>query len=88
MRVFATFDPDNPHPLTRIWITSWRAQGWRPKIILAPDRPRNHRGRDKFIVSRFDEINFSLRPGDRRTKTNRRIFPAGATEDTYFQACR
>lgn len=85
MRVFATFDPDKPHPLTRLWIRSWRANGWRPKIIIAPDKPSRHKGRDKFIVSQLGEINVSLRPGDRRTSLNRRIYPPGSTEDTVFK---
>jgi len=87
MRVFATFDPDAPHPLVRLWITSWRESGWRPKIVIAPDSPRKHRGRDKYIVSRFDEINVSLRPGDRRNASNRKVYAPGTTEDDVFP-CR
>jgi hypothetical protein len=34
MNVFAFFDPADPHPLTRLWIKSWAARGWRPRLII------------------------------------------------------
>jgi len=87
MRVFALHDPDNPHPLTRLWIKSWRVNGWKPKIIIAPDTPAKHPGRDRYIVSQFSEINTGMRPGDRRNASNRKVYPPGSTEDTVF-SCR
>ena len=86
MRVYAALNPDNPHPLARVWVKSWRESGWTPKILMPGESPRSRTRRGKFRVSDFSEINRGLKPGDRKTRLNVRIFPPGATEDDVYNA--
>lgn len=102
MNVFAFYDPDSPHPLTRLWIKSWAARGWTPRLILPSEREgglsdrqiANHRG--KGTLSTLNAINFSRKP---RTERPRKtdwpdadgdvvIFPTGATEETVLHCGR
>jgi hypothetical protein len=68
MNVFSFYDPADPHPLTRLFIKSWSARGWVPKLILPSEtesgltlrQVANRRGGG--IVTSAAEINFSRRP--------------------------
>lgn len=69
--MFAFFDPDAPHPLLRLWIKTWSARGWTPRLILPSEtetglslrQAANRRGGG--VVTTAGEINFSRKP---RTK--------------------
>lgn len=103
MNVFAFFDPDSPHPLTRLWVKSWSARGWIPRLILPSEREAgctdrviaNHRGGG--LVTSLNAINFSRKP---RTKSPTKgrypaqlqrdvvLFPDDSTEDTVLHCGR
>lgn len=66
--VFSFYDPADPHPLTRLWIKSWSARGWVPRLILPSEtetgltlrQVANRRGGG--ILTTPAEINFSRTP--------------------------
>jgi hypothetical protein len=101
--VYAFFDPDSPHPLTRLWIKSWAARGWAPKLILPSEteagltlrQVANRRGGGPVVT--MDRINFSWRPRARKqpsstlfpsTRGDVIVFPKGATEDDVLHCGR
>lgn len=65
MNVFCFYDPADPHPLTRLWVKSWSARGWIPRLILPSEtetgltlrQVANRRGGG--IISTASEVNFS-----------------------------
>lgn len=69
--VFAFYDPRSPHPLTRLWVKSWAARGWIPRLILpseteaglTPRQVANRRGGGLLVT--MGEINFSRKPRTR-----------------------
>lgn len=85
MKVFAQFDPDKPNELARLWVKTWRENGWTPKILMPGETLAQRRGRGKCRMSNLSEINLGLKPGDRRSCLNVRTMPPGATEDDYFR---
>lgn len=70
--VFAFYDPADPHPLTRLWLRSWAARGWTPRLVLPSEtgaglsirQVANRRGGG--LVVNMGEMNFSRKPRTRR----------------------
>jgi hypothetical protein len=76
MQVFAFYDPADPHPLTRLWIKSWAARGWVPRLILPSDTERltlrqaaNRLGGGLLVTAAT--INFSRGPRKKHFKTTK-----------------
>jgi len=103
MNVFAFYSPDDPHPLTRLWVKSWAARGWIPRLILPSEtgtgltyrQVANRRGGGPVVS--INEINFARKP---RTEHPTKgefpdglqkdvvIFPVGSSEDTVLHCGR
>jgi hypothetical protein len=99
--VFAYFDPADPHPLTRLWVKSWAARGWIPRLILPSEintgltlrQVANRRGGG--LVTTPADINYARTPRTQHPRKSRFpdvsgdtvIFPEG-TEDEVLHCGR
>lgn len=56
MKIFSQWDPDGDARQAErcaLWVRSWRARGWEPRILTARDKGRK-------ILTHFGCINFAL----------------------------
>jgi hypothetical protein len=100
MKVFADYE-ESEAPLLRVWVRSWTARGWEPRLLSYPPtrfHPQMKPGTFLKVLPRV--INFSFRPsrkglprvigyGKRGWKTAALVrFPAGTTEDQVLTCGR